>query len=351
MSSTSLSSTNSDTNMQDADDVVAPIQTPVSQKTSEQTTTAISPRKRHGDNNTHVDIHLLIASSSQRIFKHYGDRRLPPCISERFSDTFLALRNVFEFNEKLSAKAIRNRDAAESSGASSSHAVSKKGSLRRIASAFQNNGGAPDSLSPRDSSNSRANDKMAVERHNHMTKCVQIILKDFSSVMDNFVRFVVEMLRVKEEYIVRDITYAASYFLLDESVTQHPELTHLKICDNTYAYLLGKNLLRVFVLKESLARGSTVMLARRRYKRVINSADAWLLHLCGNSVDKVKSITPPVWRWDDTSFDELPDTVLNPILLRCRKQLPCILIGILDLLLLQEWRDDVLFQLYDFCIT
>ena len=267
-------------------------------------------------------------------FKRSADRYVPPCISTRYADPFLALTHFFDTviaagaMPTASATATTTSEQNEKKNAATVSS-NKKNSLRRIASFRTRNGEATGN-----------------ERTARLGECVAEISKKLAMRVDAFVAFVVRITRLRDSQQILDLTTIASYLLLDRTVTQHAELKALKLCDNSLVHAIGVCETRKQILKDSLADACGFKRATERCNEVIQFADRWLLEACDSNVETIAALLPVVWLWDNETLEPLTAKELENNYLRCRLDLPFLIVGVLDVLQLHAERDSIILDVY-----
>jgi hypothetical protein len=182
-------------------------------------------------------------------------------------------------------------------------------------------------------------------RAQQLRDCAEQLARQLQPTTDAFTTLVAHVGALHSQEHMHAVHCVAPYLLLDPSVTQREEFRRLRLCDNAFFAQIGMLTFTRHVVEFTLRDASTVEMAKERYNRVLLRADVWLLKMCNDSAALVDAVLPLVWRWDD-EFQLLPEEMLQKRLEVCRKDLPMLIVGLLEVLHLTRERDDVIRSLY-----
>jgi len=254
----------------------------------------------------------------EHAFKYAQDQFIPPCLFARYGDPFLTLTHFFDGITSTAIVPEQQYDDLQKVVS-----ANKKNSIKRTA--------------PKPT---------AITRSVRLSDCVAEVSKRLSARVDAFVAFVVRITHLRHERQIIDLTNAAAYVLLDRTVTQHSELKRLKLCDNSIVHAIGICETKKQILADSLADGCGMKRANERCNEVIQFVSRWLLEACDNNVAAVASMLPVIWQWDSETLEPLSEKELENNYLRCRLDLPFLIIGLLDILQLNVERNRLILDVY-----
>lgn len=253
------------------------------------------------------------------------DRYVPPYLSIHYAEPMTALRFHVDALLKIGAAA----EQLESLQKMPANSV-KKNSLRRTQT---------------------VNPAVAASKDLHLRS--QLLRTYTTTIMErlehaalNLTAFIVRTAQISDQLAIDDILSIVTYFLVDPTISVHSELHKLNLVDNSLIIAVGQSEMKKQILKKTLEDGGSMKLALKRYSDVDRYSSVWLLEACNNNAGMVASILPIIWLWDNEKLEPLGDTDLQPQYERGRRDLPFLIIGILDLLGFADKRDEMIRKMY-----
>jgi hypothetical protein len=264
-------------------------------------------------------------SKKPRPLKLSNDRYVPPYLSIHYAEPMTALRYYIDSVMKVTAAAEQIEGLQKSSTGSM-----KKNSLRRS-----------QSVNP-----AIAASKELATHAKLLNACGISIMERLEDAACHLSAFVIRTVQISDKQQIEDILTMATYFLIDPTISLHPDLRKLNLCDNSLVIAMCHAEVKKQILKKTLEDGGSMNLALKRFNDVVRHANVWLLEACDNNANTVALILPVIWQWNNENFESLSDVELEPRYERCRLDLPFLIVGLLDLLCFNDKRDEMIRKMY-----
>lgn len=158
--------------------------------------------------------------------------------------------------------------------------------------------------------------------------------------VDSFVSLVGTLARIADTHFLDDIATMAPYMMLDRTVTQHPRMRRLRMCDTSMCIAIGRAQILTAVYCRALENSQTEASA----EKVVQTVEQFAHAILGSrfpthaGFHKIKHGLPATWRLHEQTNTPLSEREQEEQLQRVMREFPLLVVGLLHVMNLHEHK-------------